>query len=194
MRGRTGDHAWVEWTVDMTHGGTLMRVEKRGDEPSAFRGALGNDVDRRVLRCRDLFLRQSWDESRRARASIGRSAKRGQARWWCCPVGGQKSTLRLASAKLLASGAAPGGRRTGNRVETEDVMSEELFEVEEEQVLSREAAAARLRQLADQLARHNQIEFMREGTRYSVTVPDEVKLKVEIEIGEENEIEFELTW
>jgi amphi-Trp domain-containing protein len=73
-------------------------------------------------------------------------------------------------------------------------MSEELFEVEEEQVLSREAAAARLRQLADQLARHNQIEFMREGTRYSVTVPDEVKLKVEIEIGEENEIEFELTW
>ena len=61
-------------------------------------------------------------------------------------------------------------------------------------MLSREAAAARLRQLADQLARHNQIEFVREGTRYSVTVPDEVKLKVEIEIGDENEIEFELTW
>ena len=73
-------------------------------------------------------------------------------------------------------------------------MSEELIEVEEDVVLSREAAAARLRQLADQLARHNQIEFVREGTRYSVTVPDEVKLKVEIEIGDENEIEFELTW
>ena len=73
-------------------------------------------------------------------------------------------------------------------------MSEELIEVNESEVLSREAAAARLRQLADQLARHNQIEFVREGTRYSVAVPDEVKLKVEIEIGDENEIEFELTW
>ena len=60
--------------------------------------------------------------------------------------------------------------------------------------MSREAAAARLRQLADQLARHNQIEFVRDGVRYSVTVPDEVELKVEIEVGEENEIEFELTW
>jgi amphi-Trp domain-containing protein len=73
-------------------------------------------------------------------------------------------------------------------------VSEELIELEEDVMLSREAAAARLRQLADQLARRNQIEFVREGTRYSVTVPDEVKLKVEIEIGDENEIEFELTW
>ena len=73
-------------------------------------------------------------------------------------------------------------------------MSDELIEVTEQEVLSREAAAARLRQLADELARHNQIEFVREGNRYSVTVPDEVRLKVEIEIGDENEIEFELTW
>jgi amphi-Trp domain-containing protein len=73
-------------------------------------------------------------------------------------------------------------------------MSDELIEVTEQEVLSREAAAARLRQLADELARHNQIEFVREGNRYSVTVPDEVQLKVEIEIGDENEIEFELTW
>jgi amphi-Trp domain-containing protein len=73
-------------------------------------------------------------------------------------------------------------------------MSEELIEVRDNEILSREAAAARLRRLADQLARHNQIEFVREGTRYSVTVPDEVTLKVEIEIGDESEIEFELTW
>ena len=73
-------------------------------------------------------------------------------------------------------------------------MSDELIEVTENEILSREAAAARLRQLADQLARHNQIEFVREGTRFSVAVPDEVKLKVEIEIGDESEIEFELTW
>ena len=73
-------------------------------------------------------------------------------------------------------------------------MGDELIEVSESEVLSREAAAARLRQLADQLARHNQLEFVREGTRYSVAVPDEVTLKVEIEIGDENEIEFEVTW
>ena len=73
-------------------------------------------------------------------------------------------------------------------------MSDELIDVTDKEILSREAAAARLHQLADQLARHNQIEFMREGNRYSVMVPDEVRLKVEIEIGDENEIEFELTW
>ena len=73
-------------------------------------------------------------------------------------------------------------------------MSDELIEVSEKQTMSREAAAARLRQLADQLTRHNQVEFVRDGVRYSVVVPDEVELKVEIEIGEENEIEFELTW
>jgi amphi-Trp domain-containing protein len=73
-------------------------------------------------------------------------------------------------------------------------MSEELIEVTESEVLSREAAASRLRALADQLARHNQIEFVRAGVRHSVRVPGEVRLKIEIEIGDENEIEFELTW
>ena len=73
-------------------------------------------------------------------------------------------------------------------------MSDELIEVSDSEVVSREEAAARLRQLADGLARHNQIEFVREGTRYSVSVPDQVNLKIEIEIGDENEIEFELTW
>jgi amphi-Trp domain-containing protein len=73
-------------------------------------------------------------------------------------------------------------------------MSDELIDVTDKEIVSREVAAARLHQLADQLARHNRIEFMREGNRYSVIVPDEVRLKVEIEIGDENEIEFELTW
>ena len=76
----------------------------------------------------------------------------------------------------------------------EDVVSDELMELTQEQTLSREEAAARLRQLADQLARHNQVEFKRDGIRYTVEVPDEVKLKIEIEIGDESEIEFELTW
>ena len=73
-------------------------------------------------------------------------------------------------------------------------MSDELMEVTEQQTLSREAAAARLRDIADQLARHNQIEFVREGIRYSVAVPDEVQMKIEIEIGATSEIEFEISW
>ncbi|MET0326020.1 MAG: amphi-Trp domain-containing protein [Ilumatobacteraceae bacterium] len=73
-------------------------------------------------------------------------------------------------------------------------MADELIEIEDKQTLSREDAAARLRELADQLARHNQVEFVRGGIRYSVMVPDEVQLKIEVEIGDESEIEFELTW
>jgi amphi-Trp domain-containing protein len=73
-------------------------------------------------------------------------------------------------------------------------MSDELLEITEKQTLSREAAAARLRDLADQLARHNRVEFVREGLRYSVRVPDEVEMKIEIEIGDTSEIEFEISW
>jgi amphi-Trp domain-containing protein len=60
--------------------------------------------------------------------------------------------------------------------------------------MSREAAAARLRQLADELARQNEISFVRDGRQFTVAVPDEVELKLEVEVGEENEIEVELTW
>ena len=73
-------------------------------------------------------------------------------------------------------------------------MSDELIETTTESVMRREEAAARLRQLADQIARHNQIEFVREGLRYSARIPDEVTLKVEIELGNESEIEIEISW
>ncbi|MDQ2650876.1 MAG: amphi-Trp domain-containing protein [Actinomycetota bacterium] len=64
-----------------------------------------------------------------------------------------------------------------------------------EEVLRREDAAKRLRELADELARHNEVSFVKEGVRYTVPVPDEVTLSVEIEAGgDENEIEIELTW
>ena len=65
-------------------------------------------------------------------------------------------------------------------------MADELLEVTESTTLRREAAADRLRELADPLARHNEV--------YSVDVPDEVQLKVEIELGEESEIEVEISW
>ena len=57
----------------------------------------------------------------------------------------------------------------------------DIFEVEQRERLSREEAAARLRDLADMLARHNDIEFERGGMRFTVSVPDEVELKIELE-------------
>ena len=70
----------------------------------------------------------------------------------------------------------------------------DLFEMDETTAMTREEAAARLRALADSLAKHNSVEFSREGGRVTVAVPDEVNLKVEVELGDDNEIESELTW
>ena len=71
----------------------------------------------------------------------------------------------------------------------------DLFEIDETHRLRREEAAARLRALADVLAKNNAIEFERDGRRITVHVPAEVNLKVEVEIGDdEREIEIELTW
>lgn len=70
----------------------------------------------------------------------------------------------------------------------------DLVEYESKQRLSREDAAAVLRQLADSLARHNDLEFKRDGLRYVVDVPDVVDLEVEIEIGDESSLEVEISW
>jgi amphi-Trp domain-containing protein len=71
----------------------------------------------------------------------------------------------------------------------------DLIEIADRERLSREDAAARLRSLADALARNNEVEFERGGMRITVHVPDEVNLKLEIEVGdEESELEIELTW
>lgn len=71
----------------------------------------------------------------------------------------------------------------------------DIFEVEQKDRVTREEAAARLRALADMLARHNDIEFERGGMRFTVHVPDEVDLKIELEIEtDERELEIELTW
>lgn len=70
----------------------------------------------------------------------------------------------------------------------------DLFDIDDKQQLSREAAAEKLRALADSLSRHNSVEFQRDGKRFTVAVPDQVELKVEVELGDENEVEIELTW
>jgi amphi-Trp domain-containing protein len=70
-----------------------------------------------------------------------------------------------------------------------------LVETETEEQLRREEVAERLRQLADTLSRHNQVEFSREGMRYVVKVPDQVEYSLEIEITDEGgELEVEIKW
>lgn len=69
-----------------------------------------------------------------------------------------------------------------------------LIEHTTTQRMTREAAADRLRQLADELARHNEVSFVREGRQFTVAIPDEVEFKLEVEVGEESELEVELSW
>ena len=72
----------------------------------------------------------------------------------------------------------------------------DLFDIEDAQRMSREEAAAKLRALADELARNNSVEFTRAGRLITVRIPDEIHLKVEVELGGdgENELEVELSW
>lgn len=70
----------------------------------------------------------------------------------------------------------------------------DLFEIDETQTLKREEAAAKLRALADAIAKNNSVEFEKDGRRITVAIPAEVNLKVEVELGDENELEIELTW
>lgn len=69
-----------------------------------------------------------------------------------------------------------------------------MIEHESEQTMSREAAADKLREIADQLSRHNEIAFDA-GLKTTVKVPDEVTFSLEIEVGEDgSEIEIEISW
>ncbi len=71
----------------------------------------------------------------------------------------------------------------------------DFIEHSTEEYLDREAAAERLRLLADELSRQNEVSFVRDGTRFTVRVPDRVVFKLEIEVSEEgSEIEIELQW
>ena len=71
----------------------------------------------------------------------------------------------------------------------------DIFSVEQKERLRREEVAVRLRHLADMLSRHNDIEFERGGMRFVVRVPDEVNLKIELDVeSDERELEIELTW
>jgi amphi-Trp domain-containing protein len=69
------------------------------------------------------------------------------------------------------------------------------IEHETEEHLVREDAAERLRLIADELSRHNELPFVRDGVHYTVSVPDEVTFGLEIEVGDKtSEIGMKLEW
>jgi amphi-Trp domain-containing protein len=71
----------------------------------------------------------------------------------------------------------------------------DLLEITEKERLSREEAAARLRALADSLARQNDVEFERGNLHFKVHVPDEVDFKLELEVEDDGtELEIEIKW
>lgn len=70
-----------------------------------------------------------------------------------------------------------------------------LLDLKTSVAITREEAAAHLRTIADQLERHNDLEFNREGLRFTVDVPRDVNFEVELEIGDDgNELEIEISW
>jgi amphi-Trp domain-containing protein len=72
----------------------------------------------------------------------------------------------------------------------------DIFEVEQKETLSRKEIATRLRRLANMLGSdEEEIEFERGGMKFKLHVPEEVHLKVELEVeSDERELEIELKW
>jgi amphi-Trp domain-containing protein len=69
------------------------------------------------------------------------------------------------------------------------------FELKQKSTMSREAAAQRLHEIADELGSENDILLQSGGARFMAKVPDEVTLKIEFEVEDDKtEFEIELTW
>lgn len=72
----------------------------------------------------------------------------------------------------------------------------DIFEIEQQETLTRKEVATRLRRLANMLGDESEeVAFERGGMEFKIHVPETVHLKVELEIGtEEKELEIELKW
>lgn len=72
---------------------------------------------------------------------------------------------------------------------------DDLLEIEETYEMRREDAAKLLHRLADALERHNELEFIREGLKFKIDVPNQVEVELELEIGDDGtSFEIELNW
>ena len=71
----------------------------------------------------------------------------------------------------------------------------EILEISDKRNMSREQAAALLHQIADQLARHNEVSFTRKGMSLLINVPDQVEVEVEVEVeSDKSSLEIEINW
>jgi amphi-Trp domain-containing protein len=72
----------------------------------------------------------------------------------------------------------------------------DIFEVERKETLKRKEVATRLRRLANMLGGdEEEITFERGGMKFKINVPEEIHLKVELEVEtDERELEIELKW
>ena len=71
----------------------------------------------------------------------------------------------------------------------------DLLEIEEKHEMRREEAAKLLHRIADDLERQNDLSFVREGLKFTVNVPDQVEVELELEIGDEgSSFEIEINW
>jgi amphi-Trp domain-containing protein len=69
------------------------------------------------------------------------------------------------------------------------------LELKQKSTMSREAAATRLHEIADELASGNDIIMESGELRFVTKVPAEVALKIEFEVeDDETEFEIELSW
>ena len=75
-------------------------------------------------------------------------------------------------------------------------MGEKLFEHETETTMTREQAAAKLRELADALEKQNEVRVQEGDRDVTVDVPDQVRYEYEIEVkaGGKSEIEVKIAW
>jgi len=70
-----------------------------------------------------------------------------------------------------------------------------LLEQKTKENLRREEAAQRLREIADELSRQNDLRFVRDGIQYTLDVADDVEFVLEIEVGDtKSEIEIKVKW
>jgi len=70
-----------------------------------------------------------------------------------------------------------------------------LLKIESKETLTREEAAARLHAVADELARHNDVELEHDGKKIEFHVGDEVRMEIEVEVEDDGtELEIELKW
>lgn len=70
----------------------------------------------------------------------------------------------------------------------------DLLEIKEKRKISREQAAKLLHQVADALERQNKLNFEREGLKLVVDVANQVDFELELEVGDDNSLEIEISW